>query len=231
MGQYYKIVNVDKEEMLVPWDFECGAKLMEWSYDKNDMILALFNLLAGKWKGDRVFVVGDYADLGNPSEPCHEALRKILEEKATDDLYGYASENYRNLSVEADVKEYGYRYIYNHALKVFIDLNKCPIEWTFWSKEEKEVHVARISPLSLLIAIGNDRGGGDFHEGHNGYKYVGSWCDTVSDIEVTIEPLDGIDYDEFSPDFTENERIIPYTNLAEEIKKCEEAGKELQEVN
>lgn len=235
MGQLYKIVNVDKEEMLVPWDFSNGAKLMEWSYNNNDMILALFNLLAGEWKGDRVFVIGDYADLGyadlgNPNEPCHEALRKVLEEKMICDLYGYASKNYRNISGESDVSEYGYRYIYNHALKVVIDLDKCPIERTFWSKVEKEVCIVRISPLSLLLAIGNGRGGGDFHEGNNGYEYVGSWCDTVSDIEVTIEPLDGIDYEEFSPDFTENNPMIPYTNLADEIKKCEEKVKELQKM-
>ena len=32
-----------------------------------------------------------------------------------------------------------------------------------------------IHPLPLLTAIGNDRGGGDFHKGI-GYEYIGSWA-------------------------------------------------------
>lgn len=37
---------------MVPHDFDNGAKLMEWSYDRDDMVLALMNLLEEKWKGD-----------------------------------------------------------------------------------------------------------------------------------------------------------------------------------
>jgi 3-deoxy-D-manno-octulosonic acid (KDO) 8-phosphate synthase len=33
MGQYYKIVNVDKKQYLSPWTFHEGAKLMEFSCD------------------------------------------------------------------------------------------------------------------------------------------------------------------------------------------------------
>ena len=33
-----------------------------------------------------------------------------------------------------------------------------------------------IHPLPLLTAVGNDRGGGDFHEGNIGYEFVGIWA-------------------------------------------------------
>jgi hypothetical protein len=81
MGQYYKIVNIDKQEYISPSDFGSGVKLMEFAYPGNpSMVLsALAILLAdgnnrgggdlrsdnsviGNWKYDRVAIVGDYAD-------------------------------------------------------------------------------------------------------------------------------------------------------------------------
>lgn len=68
MGQYYKIVNADKHEYISPWDFDCGAKLLEWGYivsdgTGNEFISAFHYLMSKAWKGDRVYVVGDYAEL------------------------------------------------------------------------------------------------------------------------------------------------------------------------
>jgi hypothetical protein len=60
MGQYYRIVNVDKKEFFYP---NGGIKLMEFSYTKCTTSLFLLHLLAGSWSGDRVYVIGDYADL------------------------------------------------------------------------------------------------------------------------------------------------------------------------
>ncbi|MFR6141800.1 MAG: hypothetical protein ACLUJM_03555 [Finegoldia sp.] len=37
MGQYYKIINLDKKEYLGSWSYNCGAKLMEFSYIGNDL--------------------------------------------------------------------------------------------------------------------------------------------------------------------------------------------------
>lgn len=67
MGQYYKIINVDKKEYIKPWDFGCGAKLLEWGYlvsrhSSNGFVSAFRKLLSTRWKGDRVYVVGDYAE-------------------------------------------------------------------------------------------------------------------------------------------------------------------------
>lgn len=229
MGQYYKVVNVDKKEKLLPWDFSNGAKLMEWSYGKNHLVLAMLNLLAGKWKGDRVFVVGDYAEDDDEFEPCYETLRDLIDELGIRDetkdeypvsVYGYASDNFENKSAECDTVDYGYRYIYNHDLKQYIDLRKCPIEWVWYYKDEDEADVTSIAPLPLLLAMGNDRGGGDFHKGCNGYEHVGSWCSTVKSIEITKEPIDGIDYEEFAPNFTEREKLVPYTDADRLIEEC-----------
>ena len=67
MGQYYKVVNIDKKEFIEPWDYDCGSKLLEWGYITSDgkangFAGALNKLMCGRWKGDRVYVVGDYAE-------------------------------------------------------------------------------------------------------------------------------------------------------------------------
>ena len=242
MGQYYRIVNVDRRQQLVPYDFDNGAKLMEWSYNRNHRVLALMNLLAGPWKGERVYVVGDYADLSDPAEPCHEPLKKVLRELCTEDLYSYAADHYTQIcdtfSGRSDrgnetyqlipdiTKDEGYRYIYNHATKQVIDLEKCPIEWTWYDASHDKAFVTKVAPLPLLLAMGNGRGGGDYHDAFEGYMLVGSWCDSSQYISVTSQPLaDTEDYEEFAPDFTEQRPAIPWNEEAYEIEKCEKAGR------
>ena len=95
MGQYHIIVNLDEHEFLNPWDMGEGAKLMEWGYGSGTMLTALAILLAvsngrgggdfhgnekdptldewvGRWGGDRIAVIGDYAEDGD-LEPEHHA--------------------------------------------------------------------------------------------------------------------------------------------------------------
>lgn len=87
MGQYYKVVNIDKREYLHPHKFGAGLKLMEFSGQGNSIMQGLAILLAhandrgggdlrcsdkgipeeltklvGSWAGDRIVVAGDYDD-------------------------------------------------------------------------------------------------------------------------------------------------------------------------
>lgn len=229
MGQYYKVVNADKKLYFTPWEVGGnGAKLMEWSYNRNEMVLALMNLLANEWKGDRVYVVGDYAEANNEKEPCYEAVKALEEEMGLPDgeissVYVYASEKFRNISALVDTEDRGLRYIYNHRTKQFVDTAKCPIEWTWYSKDEKKTYINKIAPIPLLLAMGNGRGCGDFHSQHIGYEYVGSWCSSVQDIEITADKIDGLEYEEFAPSFTEQKEVVPYTDeekvIREEMEK------------
>lgn len=81
MGQYYKVVNIDKKEYMYS---DGGIKLMEWSYNRNPLVLNIMKKLANEWKGDRVFVVGDYALSGdridrdnNEKDYDYDLLEKI----------------------------------------------------------------------------------------------------------------------------------------------------------
>lgn len=76
MGQYYLVVNQDRQEYICPQQLGCGAKL--WELCVSDLPRILPYLLQqsnelgggdprnsetdhlGRWAGDRIVVVGDY---------------------------------------------------------------------------------------------------------------------------------------------------------------------------
>lgn len=236
MGQYYHIFNLDKRQQLLPFDYDNGLKLMEWSYNKNCLVLALMNLLTDEWKGDRVYVIGDYADLSDKDEVWAPVYEKLLQELGgTDDndtVYNlcdvfervlpdhtlrdrplYHEENYsRHAAITACTQDTGIRYVYNHTLKNFVDLTKCPIDWTYVDETGALIPVS-IAPLPLLLAMGNGRGGGDYRNEQN-ENLLGGWCETVTSIEVAQDKLPGTEhYTEFRPNFTENDPLIPYDSL------------------
>ena len=82
MGQYHKVYNVDKKEMLHAHKLGLGLKLMEQVGFSRSTADILFFLLAnsdgrgggdadkhpliGRWAGDRIVVQGDYAEPGDP---------------------------------------------------------------------------------------------------------------------------------------------------------------------
>ena len=79
MGQYFKVANLDKKQVINPHEFGDGLKLMEIGCSSNGTMLGLALLLrqstgsgggdflaagahpvVGSWAGDRVSIVGDY---------------------------------------------------------------------------------------------------------------------------------------------------------------------------
>ena len=239
MGQYYKIVNVDKKQIMVPWDYDCGAKLMEWSYSGCRFVLTLLNLLKKEWKGDRVYVVGDYADydeLNGDEEIWQEAYNKAHDEIAQGYTPRPEDKDYPptiySMTEEWDIVPEQFehnssdvRFIYNHALQEYIDLDHCPIEWVWVDSETGSSHVSKVAPLPLLLAMGNGRGGGDYHEDCNNAWLVGAWCDTASEIDCEAAALPACShYTEFEPDFTERDPVVPCTDVLQEIMRVMERG-------
>ena len=210
MGIYYQIVNVDKKEALSPHDFGHGAKMAEWCYHETAIVLALHNLLAGRWKGDRVYVVSD--DLAEVDDSYSRALAEARKEFGVRGLYSFACKQCKALQPdEVDTADHGLRYIYNHDLEVFVDLQHCPA-----NRDD-------IAPLPLLISIGHDcAGGGNFDFEVNDEdvaeameEAMGAWVDSVRSIEVRKEPLQDVDYEEFTPNFSEMglERLYLLANV------------------
>lgn len=211
MGQDYRIVNVDTREMLALSNGKSNDKfnkkkiegrLMELAYDKV-VGNALLGMLAGAWKGNRVYVIGAYAGNASREAVYYAALSKAAEELGIEDnsLYTYADSCFALRCCEALGENC--RFIYNHARRQYIDMNHCPI--SYFGKERWQDNC--ISPLILLLAMGNGFGSGGYWNRRNN-ALVGSWCDTASSIEITCKPLQNTAYKEFRPDFLEICRML-----------------------
>lgn len=133
MGQYYLVVNIDKKQFLHPHKLGDGLKLMEFAAMGEGTMLALALLLAdgcgrgggdfhakkgskpdldliGAWKGDRIVIAGDYADVGfipKPSEWTPEQRAKLKEHfsEGTDldknvNLYAWAESFFEDISLK-----------------------------------------------------------------------------------------------------------------------------------
>ena len=193
MGQYYKPVllkeDYNKSEdpivgFIDTWDCNCGLKLMEHSYVGNHVTLQMEKELAEKHYGTRLVWAGDYAD---ENENWKDELGDYLNTYKLCDLL-----EERNMPIR--IKPDDYETLVPH--KFVLNLDKK--EWVRIPKRVKGKWA--IHPLPLLCADGNDRGGGDFHKGGRGYKYVGRWA--YDHIGVADEVPKG--FKEIRPRFKED---------------------------
>lgn len=99
MGQYHLLVNSDKKEYVNPRDLGFGAKQLEHCGFIGDLPFVQYLLTTssrargfgdfslteyneaflGRWAGDRVFILGDYTELGDVPKvrSAHTFWRKI----------------------------------------------------------------------------------------------------------------------------------------------------------
>lgn len=170
MGQYYKqALRQDGQTRLFnsqyadrddnSWnnynDYN-GLKLMEHSWLRNPFLTAMTKQLYNH-KG-RLVWCGDYAD-----EPDDF---KDISWTSYDEIYGNKDET----EILSDYKDFDYthKYLLNMTKKVYLDFDlyiaKCDSD--SWC----------VHPLSLLTAVGNGRGGGDYHDEYPDAYLVGSWA-------------------------------------------------------
>ena len=193
-------------------------KLMEWSYNRNPTVLKLEELINGEWKGDRVYVIGDYAD-SECADYHADVIRKIEKEFLDGSdmaLYDYVRYGFRRIDSSGDINN-EYRYIFNHNTHQYVDMEHCPLRVNASPFEEhgKWYH-ATIAPLPLLLTLGNGLGGGDYR-GNNDHL-VGSWA---KEMKYPV-------YKEFRPEFYEG-RLVPYTEKEKRIKMMKQNSKTRKE--
>ena len=129
MGQYYKIVNLDREEFLDTYTFNDGAKLLEFGCCSEGTLTALAILLAdgngrgggdlhsenpiiGSWAGDRIVVIGDYADEQKFLTVDQIAKHKMLKDGEDPNLYDHAVEHFKDVSEKALIAMLDDQFIY-----------------------------------------------------------------------------------------------------------------------
>jgi hypothetical protein len=97
MGQYHKLVNLDKREQVISYALGLGAKQYEQTGQNGSMGDALYLLLmtspaagggdwesfpelSGRWVGDRVVVLGDYTE--DEGIPNYQNAAKLYQDSA-----------------------------------------------------------------------------------------------------------------------------------------------------
>lgn len=165
MGQYYNAVTQDKDGKMTVYSMQTtkwngrnydeynGLKLTEHSWWKNDFCKALSEKLVDNPM--KVAWVGDYSE----KEELIDAGIDVELFKSTEEVK--IEPSYFSLDSVA--------FLVNLDKKQFVDLKKY--------KERSNDDGWTLYPLSILTAIGNGRGGGDYRHDD---LLVGSWAfDTV----------------------------------------------------
>jgi hypothetical protein len=209
MGQYWKPVCLDSNQSLDTWDYGSGLKLMEHSWKNTDVMRVVCRLLmkGQPWHKKHIAWVGDYSDNGlkltekcdectkkETNYDCPEYLKKLVGE--CDGTYQRFYETSINIRPKVPTEKQlpNNYYVVNHTKKYYVDMDNCPVE-----EETIELTTYKriIHPLSLLTAVSNGLGGGDFR-GEN--DLIGTWAG--DQISVELEKPEG--YMEINPDFKEN---------------------------
>lgn len=175
MGQYYRPIMGDCQglnckvyDRSVDGEYTM-AKLMEHSWWKNEFVCAFAEKLYNKKV--RVCWVGDYA---NEPEDFNFDLQVNIPNynEVWGDEIKLEGVSQSNFTLDN-------KFLLNHDTKQYIDLNE-------YRKKSMDKDGWTINPLPLLTAVGNDRGGGDFHKGYIGYENVGIWAWNLLSISDTV---------------------------------------------
>ncbi len=256
MGQHYKYMNIDKRIIVYA---KYGHELCVHSWlGNNSVVIPIEQLVKTEWQGDRVIQLGEYADEMAASTELREEhlkfIKKIKKELGMtndQDLYlywGYKADEGKkfkeytlkelfdlyDLKLEHD-NEKGqkcscdqFRYLYNTKRKEYVDSFK--ILPSYVGEYNSEIYFVKLDAYSLLIAIGNGEGGGDYCGPDE--NLVGLWASTSDSIiisekspkEYAEENSEVENYTELVPLFCEhkpieNEALFMQRFLSDEEKE------------
>lgn len=190
MGQYYTPVFTDtltgkiqKLDLGTLHDYP-GAKLMEHSYMLNDMIQTVAHIIYRN--PVRLAWIGDYArEILQERFPDEEVTMQCITDDDTSMFDKMQTYNILKLYTKYNDNmkfDYHGKWFVNHTAKVAINFDDY---MTLSQKHlpENERNGWEISPISLLTAVGNGQGGGDYPECGANYDMVGEWAFCKVSIE------------------------------------------------
>lgn len=215
MGQYYHPMLIDIEgniTLLNPHQYDNGLKLMEHSYIGNNLVNAVLGQI--KERPRRVAWIGDYSD-GYDGSPYERQFPQDVFMEFYNKAWGYDEKTGDYITpfahpepMEYNVESTGW-YLVNHTMRCYIDMdayilrNGWTEEWTDRQKNVVRKDVWCVSPLPLLTACGNGRGGGDYYDCYPDYDKVGTWA--FDAIELTRDKHRG--FKEVMFNFTEQRKV------------------------
>lgn len=199
MGQYYYPVidNGVEKVSLCSHKYGNGLKLMEHSYVGNEFVNAVLSCI--KDNPARVAWVGDYSNGWDRKE---NYCKKIRVRDFIRDWYNavYSDKSrHKAKIIRPDPMEYDENvkglYLINHTQEIYVDMDKYNAE-----NVENDGYMYIISPLPLLTACGNGRGGGDYFS-DIGKEYIGTW--SFDELEFSMMKPES--YKEVTYHFSEDE--------------------------
>ena len=180
MGQYYRPVLNDGQKTTIYNRYVDGsytiAKLTEHSWWENSLMKAISEKLYQK--KCRLIWCGDYAE-------NEEVAMTGLTVK---DIWDCDGEEVNKTNFNIDNL-----FLCNHETKEYINL-------AIYKQLSMDKDGWVIHPLSLLTAIGNGRGGGDYWEDYPNADKIGIWAWNL----ISLEAEPPMDYIEFEVVFKEN---------------------------
>lgn len=182
MGQYYKayLLRMDGEATVFNRSVNgeyMMAKIMEHSWWENEFM----RIFTGRLYHNPGYVawVGDYAD-SDGKFGCSSDLYHLVWDAGVKDV---------GVSTEEDMPDLEGKYLVNHTDRTYIDCS------AYYERSNRDGWC--IHPLSILTAVGNGQGGGDYRGTDMGW--VGEWAMNL--ISVEDNPLPG--YTAVTPTFVE----------------------------
>lgn len=156
-----------------------GLKLMEHSWLLNPFMINMTRALYNH-RG-RLVWCGDYADEQGDFKNVHWTEYKKIYNKQNDN---------RDLPVLKGKRgkfSYKHKYLVNHT-------HKCYLDFDLYISKCKDKDGWCVHPLSLLTAIGNGRGGGDYGTEYPDSYVVGMWAG--DELEVTNKAPEGYELED-----------------------------------
>ena len=200
MGQYYtSVISMGNRYYKISSDsFNngfIGCKLTEHSYLRNEWMDYLANLMYRV--PIRLAHIGDYAD----EYP----------------LYGLSQSDDSIKPLKCDIHWFNYKgkYLINLDKQEYIDFDEYIQAVKARHPNEKDEDIWVMSPHSLLCAVGNGRGGGDYADEYPSSDLVGSWAWD----NIVIEDKDAAKV-RFNDEWTKLNIIF------DETKDCDVEGQE-----
>lgn len=183
-----------------------GVKLMEHSWHGNAFMNAMTSYLLREPR--HVVWAGDYADAESNSDiNLYSIGCTAMDDEQDLGLTPTPDAFHDGDTAAADLAEaQQVRWLLNHSKQQYVDLFALPLSSVF-TTAEGEVFEYRVHPLSLLVADGNGRGGGDYGDEYEGISLVGAWARDLIGVssETDFDPRasENRAWTELVPNFSE----------------------------
>lgn len=233
MGQYYKYLNLDKKVCLSPsaglkltehsWmgnnDVLALLQLVKTEW-KNDRIIQLGDYADSEEHYSKMLqeilkVPSNLYDSKEYKEMSFEEyydknklryISKNVEMGNSSTDYKWTEHIFEPLGTDGEhLPLSDFRYLYNAARREWVDSFKIPPSYVWNDTENKEISFGKLDAYSLLVAIGNGLGCGDYNGPDN--DMIGLWATTSNSIVISSlgpkEVLGDVsEYTEITPMFS-----------------------------